>query len=70
MGMAMIVNKKMQFVTLVNRTKRFEAHLSRCQDLHGDFSGDDRQQTKPIALPLAHARGVLISHVVYNHIKN
>ena len=37
-------------------TSHSDAYISRSGDFRGD---DDRRQTKPIALPLAHARGVI-----------
>ena len=75
MGVAMMVNKKMLFATLVSHMEQFEAHLIAKQMsrsamvILGVMTDTQKTTDKPIALPLAHARGVLILHVVYNHIK-
>ena len=76
MGVAMMVNKKMLFATLMSHMEQFEAHLIVKQMSRSAMAilvvMTDTQKTtdKPIALPLVHARGVLILHVVYNHIKS
>ena len=39
-------------------TSHLDAYISRS----GDFRADNRRQTKLIALPLVHARGVISTH--------